>query len=39
MTSGHDFRAVLALASNGSGGGPYSAREVVDYLLAGLAPV
>jgi len=39
VTSGDDFRAVLALASNGSGGGPYPARKVVDYLRAGLAPV
>jgi NAD(P)H-dependent flavin oxidoreductase YrpB (nitropropane dioxygenase family) len=39
VTSGDDFRAVLALASNGSGGGPYAARSVVEYLRAGLAPV
>jgi NAD(P)H-dependent flavin oxidoreductase YrpB (nitropropane dioxygenase family) len=39
VTSGHDFRAVQALASNGSRGGPYPASKVVDYLLAGLAPV
>ncbi len=39
VTSGDDFRAVLALASNGSGGGPYPARKVVEHLLAGLAPV
>jgi NAD(P)H-dependent flavin oxidoreductase YrpB (nitropropane dioxygenase family) len=39
VTSGDDFRAVLALASNGSAGGPYTAREVVDYLRAGLAPL
>ena len=39
VTSGHDFRAVLALASNGSRGGPYPASKVVEYLLAGLAPV
>jgi NAD(P)H-dependent flavin oxidoreductase YrpB (nitropropane dioxygenase family) len=39
VTSGDDFRAVLALASNGSKGGPYPARSVVDYLRAGLAPV
>jgi NAD(P)H-dependent flavin oxidoreductase YrpB (nitropropane dioxygenase family) len=38
VTSGDDFRAVLALASNGSKGGPYAARSVVDYLRAGLAP-
>ena len=37
VTSGDDFRAVLALASSGSGGGPYPAREVVEYLRAGLA--
>lgn len=37
VTSGDDFRAVLALASNGSGDGPYPARAVVDYLRAGLA--
>jgi len=36
VTSGDDFRAVLALASNGSGGGPYPARSVVDHLLSGL---
>lgn len=39
VTSGDDFRAVHALASNGSGGGPYPARKVVEHLLAGLAPV
>jgi NAD(P)H-dependent flavin oxidoreductase YrpB (nitropropane dioxygenase family) len=39
VTSGHDFRAVLALASNGSAGGPYPASKVVEYLLAGVAPV
>jgi NAD(P)H-dependent flavin oxidoreductase YrpB (nitropropane dioxygenase family) len=39
VTSGDDFRAVHALASNGSGGGPYPARSVVEHLLAGLAPV
>ncbi len=39
VTSGDDFRAVLALASSGSGGGPYPAREVVEYLRAGFAPV
>lgn len=39
VTSGDDFRAVHALASNGSGGGPYRASAVVDYLRAGLARV
>lgn len=37
VTSGDDFRAVFALASNVSGGQPYPAREVVDYLRSGLA--
>jgi NAD(P)H-dependent flavin oxidoreductase YrpB (nitropropane dioxygenase family) len=36
LTSGDDFRAVLALASNGSGGQPYPALDVVRYLRAGL---
>ncbi len=36
VTSGDDFQAVLALASNGSDGGPYPAHAVVDYLRAGL---
>ena len=39
VTSGDDFRAVEALASNGSAGGPYLASAVVDYLRAGLARV
>jgi hypothetical protein len=37
VTPGDDFRAVLALASKGSGGAPYPAREVVDNLRTGLA--
>lgn len=39
VTSGDDFRAVHALASNGASAEPYPAADVVNYLRAGLTTV